>query len=243
MPSEEELGKKAKPAFDILAWQPRTSIGKMVKEGKITSIDHLLDNGLRILEPGIVDALLPGLEVELLMIGQSKGKFGGGQRRIFKQTQHKTPEGNRPAFSTIAVVGNYNGYVGCGFGKAKDTLPAREKAIRNAKLSIFKIMRVCGSWECGCGTPHSIPFMVEGKCGSIRMKLLPAPKGTGLCVQKECAKMIKLAGIKDIHSVVFGQTRSAINLVFACVEALKALTKSKIRAHERERLSIAEAAV
>ena len=70
----------------------------------------------------------------------------------------KTKEGNKPKFATIAVIGNKNGYVGLGYGKAKETVPAREKAIRNAKLSIMKIRRGCGSWECGCKEPHSLTF-------------------------------------------------------------------------------------
>ena len=73
------------------------------------------------------------IETELLLVGQSKGKFGGGQRRVFKQTQKKTREGNKPSFSTFAVVGNHNGYVGLGSGKSKETVPARDKSKRKAK--------------------------------------------------------------------------------------------------------------
>ena len=80
----------------------------------------------------IVDILLPNLETDLLLIGQSKGKFGGGQRRVFRQTQKKTREGNKPKFSTIAIAGNKDGYVGIGYGKSKETVPAREKAFRSA---------------------------------------------------------------------------------------------------------------
>ena len=57
-------------------------------------------------------------------------------------------------------MGNKNGVIGVGYGKSKETVPAREKAFRNAKLNIFKIRRGCGSWECMCGEPHSIPFMI-----------------------------------------------------------------------------------
>ncbi len=53
-----------------------------------------------------------------------------GSRRVFRQTQKKTKEGNKPKFSTYAVVGNKDGYVGLGFGKAKETVPAREKAVQ-----------------------------------------------------------------------------------------------------------------
>ena len=106
--------------FDINSWTPRTELGKKVKKGEIKDIDVILDNGMKILESEIVDALLPNIETELLMVGQAKGKFGGGQRRVFKQTQKKTREGNKPHFSTCAVVGNNNGFVGIGFGKSKE---------------------------------------------------------------------------------------------------------------------------
>ncbi len=238
VPTEEEIEKEIKSTFDLVGWQPKTTLGKKVKSGEIKKIDELLDAGLKVPEIGIVDALLPNLNVELLMVGQSKGKFGGGQRRIFKQTQKKTPEGNKPSFATAAVVGNSDGYLGVGYGKSKDTLPAREKAIRKAKLNMFKIARGCGSWECNCKTPHSIPFAVEGRCGSTRIKLMPAPKGKGLCIETECAKMLKLAGIKDVWSKTMGQTRTTTNLVQACVSALKMLTKTKVRPDEREKLGI-----
>ena len=207
---------------------------------EINDIDQLIDAGIKILEPSITDVLLPGLQKELLLVGQSKGKFGGGSRRIFKQTQKKTPEGNNPSFACFAVVGNEDGYVGGGSGKSKDTVPAREKATRNAKLNVFKIRRGCGSWECGCKTPHSIPFAVEGKCGSVRIKLMPAPKGKGLCIEPECAKILKLAGIKDIWCKTFGQTRVKVNLVKACIDALKQLMTVKVHPNRYAALGIAE---
>ncbi len=233
--------KEAK-VFDKEAWKPKTKIGVDVKEGRITKIDEILDSGKKILESEVVDVLLPDIESDLLMIGQSKGKFGGGQRRVFRQTQKKTKEGNKPKFATIAAVGNKNGYVGLGYGKSKETVPAREKAFRNAKLNITKIRRGCGSWECGCGEPHSIPFKVEGKCGSSKITLIPAPKGTGLCVEKECAKILGLAGIRDVWSKTKGQTKTKINLIEACVEALNQLVKTKINVSS-ESLPIVEGSV
>jgi len=172
------------------SWAPKTQLGKDVKQGKVTDIFAILDSTQKILEANIVDVLIPNLESDLLLIGQSKGKFGGGQRRVFKQTQKKTREGNKPKFATIAVVGNHNGVVGVGHGKSKETVPAREKAIRNAKLNIMKIRRGCGSWQCGCKTSHSIPYKVSGKTGSVEIDLLPAPKGTGLRVEGECQKIL-----------------------------------------------------
>lgn len=237
IPEEEEL-KPVEERPDILAWKAKTSIGQKVQSGQITDINQILDEGHKIMEMEIVDKLLPGMNNELLFIGQSKGKFGGGQKRIFRQTQQKTPEGNKPSFSCQAVIGNENGYVGIGYGKSKDTVPAREKALRNAKLNIFKIKRGCGSWECGCKTPHSVPFTVTGKCGSARMIIMPAPKGKGLCIEQECAKILKLAGIKDVWSKTFGQTRVKTNLVTACVDALKKLSSTKIQYEQKEKVGL-----
>lgn len=239
--TEEEVEVEV-PAitFDVAAWEPRTSIGKAVKAGTLKEIDEILDKGFRILEPKIIDVLFPGIESDLLLVGQSKGKFGGGQRRAFKQTQKKTREGNKPKFGTFAVVGNGDGYVGIGYGKSKETVPSREKAIRNAKLNIFKIRRGCGSWQCICKEPHSIPFKVDGKCGSVVVTLMPAPKGKGLCIEGECAKILKFAGIKDVWSKTKGQTSSKGNLVKACENALRQLTAVKIKPKQIESLGIVD---
>lgn len=239
---EEEIVEEVKKrgAFEKEAWKPKTSLGKMVKNGEIRSIDSILDRRIKILEPEIVEALLPNITTDLLMIGQSKGKFGGGQKRVFKQTQKKTAEGNKPKFATFAVVGNEDGYVGTGYGKSKETVPAREKAIRQAKMNVIKIRRGCGHWKCGCGKTHTIPFKVSGKCGSVEITLMPAPKGTGLIVEKECRKILKLAGVTDIWSRTEGQTRSKLNVLNACFNALKKLMQFKINQKQTEMLNIVE---
>lgn len=220
--------KRLEKVFDKEKWVPKTELGKKVKKGEITHIDQILLKGQKILEPEIVDALLPDLKYDLLTIGQSKGKFGGGKRSIWKQTQKKTREGNKPKFSTLVVVGNKDGYVGVGKGKAKETVPAREKAIRRAKLNIISITRGCGSWECGCSTSHSIPFKIKGKSGSIVITLMPAPKGVGLVSEGQVRKILGFAGIKDVYSKARGNTTTKLNLLYACFNALKKLNKIKI---------------
>jgi small subunit ribosomal protein S5 len=238
----EEVKTKVS-SFNKEAWQPKTILGKKVKSGEIKDIDYILDNGIKILEAEIVDALIPNLTTDLLLVGQAKGKFGGGQRRVFRQTQKKTKEGNKPKFATVAVVGNGDGYVGIGYGKSKETVPAREKAIRNAKLNVIKIKRGCGSWKCGCKEPHTIPYAVMGKCGSVKLKLMPAPKGSGLRIENECSKVLKTVGIKDIWSKKYGKTKSKINLIYACLAALNNLMKTKIKTEDVEKLGIVEGAI
>lgn len=220
-------------------WVPRTELGRMVRNKDITDIDEILDSGRTILEPEIADTLLQ-LEADLLLIGQAKGKFGGGQRRIFRQTQKKTMEGNKPKFTAMAVVGDKNGHVGFGLGSAKETMPAREKAVRQAKLNLFKIRRGTGSWEDASDEPHSIPFAVEGKTGSVVIRLMPAPKGKGLVVEKEVAKVLALAGIHNVWSKTLGQTKNKVNFMKALERALRKLSSTKVQPRHTEILSIVE---
>ena len=209
-------------------WKPKTALGRKVKSGEIATLGDLLQQDQKFLEFEIIDVLVPDLQSDLINVGQSKGKFGGGKRSIWRQTQKKTSEGNKPKFGTLAVVGNKDGYVGMGSGKAKETMPAREKAVKAAKLNIISMRRGCGAWDCGCKTPHSIPFKVEGKCGAAKIILIPAARGTGLCVEKECRKVLEMAGIKDVYAKVFN-TKTKMNLVYACFDALKQLSKTKIQ--------------
>lgn len=223
-------------------WTPKTDLGRKVKNKEITEIDQVLDCGGVILEAQIVDLLIK-TDSELLLIGQSKGKFGGGKRRIFRQTQKKTMEGNKPKFSTLAIVGDRNGHIGIGYGKSKETVPAREKAVKQAKLNLFKIRRGTGSWESRIKIPHSIPFKVTGKCGSVKITLLPAPRGKGLCIEQECAKVLALAGIQDIWSQTRGQTKNRINLIYALEDALKKLLTIKVSEEQMKQLAIVDGSI
>ena len=83
-------------------------------------------------------------------------------------------------------------------------------------------------YTCICNESHTIPFETEGKCGSSRVKLLPAPQGTGLVASDELKKILKLAGIKDIYSKTFGKKRTTFNLAKACINALENLNKIKV---------------
>jgi len=205
---------------DTSSWDPKTKLGRDVKDGKIKNIDEILDSHKKILEEEIVDSLMD-LKSDLISIGQSKGKFGGGKRRAWRQTQRKTEEGNVPTFSAMAVVGDENGHVGIGYGRSTETLPARGKAVRKAKLNIMKVKRACASFNCSCSELHTVPFKVTGKAGSVRVTLIPAPQGTGLVVGNELKKVLKLAGIKDVHSKTFGKQRTSFNLVKACIDAFE----------------------
>ncbi len=187
-------------------WVPRTRLGKLVAEGKIKTIDEALASGLPLKEPEIVDVLLPDLEDEVLEISM---------------VQRMTDSGRRTKFRVTAVVGNKDGYVGVGVGKASQVAPAIQKAINNAKINIFKVNRGCGSWECGCGQPHSIPFKVTGSAGSVRITLIPGPRGLGIVAGKVAKKVLELAGVRDVWTFTRGQTKTTINFAKATYEALK----------------------
>ena len=239
IPEEAPQGIRKDKGFDKDAWTPKTELGKRVKSGEITDIKEIFDKGYKILEPQIIDALIPELESELISVGQSKGKFGGGKRSIWKQTQKKTKEGNKLKFSTMMVVGNKDGYVGIGIGESKETMPAREKSLRRAKVNTIRIKRGCGSWESGGKNNYSIPFEVSGKCGSAQIRLIPAPKGTGLCVEKECKKILSMAGIKDVYSKS-KRSKTKINFVKACFNALKELSEVKVDEDYAKKYGIVE---
>jgi len=224
--SENKIAEEQEEKPELL-WKPKTELGKKVKSGEIADLNQLFEKGYKIREPEIIDYFLPNIKTEFVMIGQAKGKFGGGKRRIIRQTQKKTAEGNKPKFSALAIVGNCDGYVGIGVGKAKESVPAKEKAVRSAKLNMIKVVRGCGSWKCACGEEHSLPFATEGRCGSVRVELLPAPRGVGLVADHDVQKLLRLAGYKDVWSRTKGQTRKKINLIYACFEALKKASKMR----------------
>jgi small subunit ribosomal protein S5 len=222
--NEDEVRKEiieTKPTRNVVdGWKPKTKLGLEVKSGKVRSLDEILDTGRKILEGEIVDTLID-VKSDLIAIGQSKGKFGGGKRRAWRQTQRKTKEGNVPTFSTMAVIGDESGHVGVGSGRAGETLPAREKATRKAKLNVIKVVRACSSFDCSCSEKHTIPFKVTGKSGSVVVTLIPAPQGTGLVVGNEMKKVLKLAGIKDVYSRTMGKKRTTFNLIKAGMDALE----------------------
>lgn len=235
--SEEKVTKKDVVRGD---WKPKTTLGQKVQREEITDITAVLESGVPILEAEITDILVPNIEIDLLLIGQSKGKFGGGKRRAFRSTQKKTKEGNKPKFDTYAIAGNQNGILGLGHGKAKETVPAREKATRNSKLNLIMVRRGCGSWQCNCRSPHSLPFKVEGKCGSVIVQFMPAPKGTGLACEEELRKMLKYAGVRDVWSKTFGKTESRVNLVSAAFAALRKTMTTKVMPDQAAALGIVE---
>ena len=187
-------------------WTPRTRLGRLVLEGKISSIEEIFAEGMRIREPEIVDMLLPDLQEEVIHIGI---------------VQKQTDAGEKTRFKAIVVVGNGNGYVGIGSGKANQVRTTIEKAASEARLNVTMVRRGCGSWECGCGQPHSLPFETIGKSGSVVIKIIPGPRGLGLVASEVAKVILRLAGIKDCWTKSYGQTRTVPSFAYAVYNALK----------------------
>ncbi|RJS75507.1 30S ribosomal protein S5 [Candidatus Bathyarchaeota archaeon] len=187
-------------------WIPRTRFGRLVQEGKITTLEEGFAEGLKIREPEIVDILVPNLQEEVINVSL---------------VQKQTDAGEKSRFKAIVAVGNQNGYLGLGSGKASQVRNAIEKAATNARLNITIIRRGCGSWECGCGQPHSLPFETEGKRGSVKVKIIPGPRGLGLVASEDAKIILRLAGVKDCWTKSYGSTRTVPSFAYAIFDALK----------------------
>jgi len=77
-----------------------------------------------------------------------------------------------------------------------------------------------GFWGNKIGAPHTVPCKVTGKCGSVRVRLIPAPKGTGLVGSPCSKKLLSLAGVNDCFTCSTGQTNTMGNFVKAVIAAL-----------------------
>ncbi|MEM2130406.1 MAG: 30S ribosomal protein S5 [Candidatus Bathyarchaeia archaeon] len=198
--SEEERKEK------LQEWKPRTRLGKLVLEGKISSLEESFAEGLKIREPQIVDILLPNLEEEVINVSL---------------VQKQTDAGEKSRFKAIVAVGNRDGYLGLGAGKAAQVRNAIEKAAADARLNMTIVRRGCGSWECGCGQPHSLPFETTGKRGSVKVKIIPGPRGLGLVASEGAKSILRLAGIRDCWTQSYGSTRTVPSFAYAVFDALK----------------------
>jgi len=190
----------------VEGWMPRTRLGKMILEGRISSIEEVFMDGSKIREPEIVDVLLPDVQEEVINISL---------------VQKQTDAGEKSRFKAIVAVGNRDGYVGLGSGKAKQVRTAIQKAAVDARLNIIPVRRGCGSWECGCGKPHSLPFQVRGKCGGVEIVLIPGPRGLGIVASEATKVILGLAGVKDCWTKSYGSTRTVPSFAFAIFEALR----------------------
>ena len=209
-------------------WTPKTRLGHMVQSGQILTIDDAFASGFPIREVEIVDALLPGLEDDIINVNM---------------IQRMTDSGRRVRFNVMACVGNKDGYVGLSICKGKEVASTIRKAIQNAKLNVIQVQRGNGSWESGRGEGTSVPFKVTGRAGSTRITLLPAPTGKGLVIGDTGRQVLTLAGVTDVWSRSKGQTRTTINFAQATFNALKQLNAHRVSSDQAGRLNIVKGRV
>ncbi|MFB6068481.1 MAG: 30S ribosomal protein S5 [Halobacterium sp.] len=206
-------------------WQPKTRLGRLVQDGEIEDMSEALNSGLPLKEPELVDQLLPGLDDEVLDINM---------------VQRMTDSGRRVKFRCVVAIGNRDGYVGYAEGRDDQVGGAIQKAIEVAKLNIIDVSRGCGSWECGCGRPHTVALRSTGKAGSVDVELIPAPRGLGLAGGETVRKVLELAGIDDIWTRSSGKTRTTVNFAKATFNALRNTAEARVPQHAREEREVIE---
>ena len=206
-------------------WEPRTRLGNKVVEGEITDMRAALNSGLPLNEPEIVDQLLPGMDDEVLDINM---------------VQRMTDSGRRVKFRCVVVVGNRDGFVGYAEGRDEQVGGAIQKAIEVAKLNVIDVSRGCGSWECGCGRPHTVALRTTGKAGSVEVELRPAPRGLGLAGGETVRHVLDLAGIEDIWTRSSGNTRTTVNFAKATFNALRATSEARVPQRAFEKREVIE---
>jgi small subunit ribosomal protein S5 len=193
-------------------WEPKTKIGQQVKAGTITSLEQIFATGKPIKETEVVDTLLPGMEDKVLEIAS---------------VQRMTKNNRKQKFRATVVVGDRNGHIGIGVGKDTEAKPAIDTGIRDAKKHIISVNLGCGSQECECNTPHSLPLRLSAKCGSAEVILKPAPKGVGIVASDTVRSVLELAGVKDVWTFSRGRTRDVYNMSLATYKALAKLYELK----------------
>jgi small subunit ribosomal protein S2e len=196
-------GRRGRGDADKQPWVPVTKLGRLVQAGKITKIEEIFLASLPIKEYQIVDKFLPEIKDEVLKIAP---------------VQKQTTAGQRTRFKACVVVGDYNGHIGLGHKCSKEVAGAIRGALIDAKLNIFPIRR--GYWGLRFGVPHTVPCKVTGKCGSVRFRCIPAPRGTGLVAARAPKKLLNYAGYKDVYTNAKGNTKTLGNFVKAAFNAI-----------------------
>jgi small subunit ribosomal protein S2e len=167
-----------------------------------------------LLEPQIVDYLF--------LTDRQAGTKAGSKLKdeVMKimPVQKQTAAGQRTRFKAVVVTGDENGHIGVGVKLAKEVQFAIKGALMAAKINIVPVRR--GYWGARIGEPHTIALKMRGKCGSVTVRLIPAPRGTGIVGAPVTKKILQMAGVKDCYTASGGKTRTVENFIKACYNAL-----------------------
>ena len=134
--------------------------------------------------------------------------------------QKQCSSGQRTRFKAYCVVGDSKGHVGLGVKCAAEVANAIRGALILAKLAVIPLRR--GFWGSKFGEPHTVPAKVLGKCGSCRIRLIPAPRGTGIVAAKIPKKFLHFAGLEDCYTKTRGHTKTRGNFLKATFDAVRA---------------------
>jgi len=185
-------------------WVPCTKLGRLVQSGKIKSLERIYLFSIPIKEYQIVEHFLgTALKDEVMKI---------------MPVQKQTRAGQRTRFKAFVVVGDSNGHVGLGVKCAKEVATAIRGGIICAKMSIVPVRR--GYWGAKIGKPHTVPTKITGKCGSVTVRLVPAPRGAGIVASPTPKKVLQMAGLEDVFTCSTGHTRTLGNFAKATFFAL-----------------------
>lgn len=200
-------GGRGGPRGDDKDWTPLTKLGRLVKYNMIKSLEEIYTHSIPIKESQIVDELL----------SRAKKELSDEVMKIIT-VQKQTKAGQRTRFKAVVAIGDQDGHVGLGVKVAKEVQIAIKGALVAAKLSLVPVRR--GYWGNKIGNVHTVPVKITGKCGSVRVRLIPAPRGTGIVGAPTSKKLLQFAGVEDCFTSSSGSTKTLENFIKATFDAL-----------------------